>query len=75
MNKDSMKHPDLRVIRLENVLDLVAISRASHFAKLDKKSTSYDPSYPRPVKIGRRSVRYVELEIVEWLTARMEARP
>jgi len=74
MIKGSSKYPNLRILRLKEVLDLVAISRASHFAKLDKKSKSYDPSYPRPIFVGKRTVRYVEREIVEWLTAIMEAR-
>lgn len=74
MHEDTKKHSKLRVLRLREVLDLVSISRAAHFAKLDVKSKSYDPTYPKPINLGRRSIRYVEQEVIDWLTARMEAR-
>ena len=74
MHKDTEKHQCPRVLRLQEVLDLISISRASHFAKLDKESKSYDPTYPKPISVGKRSMRYVEKEIVEWLTMQMEAR-
>lgn len=74
IQKSETKLPALRVLRLCEVLDLVSISRATHFAKLDEKSKSYDPTYPKPVSLGKRTVRYVEQEVLEWLTSRMEAR-
>lgn len=74
MLEDTKKYQKLRVIRLQEVLDLLSISRASHFSKLDNKSTSYDPTYPKPVKLGARSVGYVEHEVINWIEERMEER-
>ena len=64
----------LRVLRTREVLEMTSLSRAAHFAKLDPKSKSYDPDYPRPLKLGARSVGYVEKEVLDWIKARMGAR-
>ncbi|MEL7799358.1 MULTISPECIES: helix-turn-helix transcriptional regulator [Idiomarina] len=63
-----------KVLRLQEVLDLLSISKSYHFAKLDKNSKSYDPTYPKPISVGERSVRYIEQEVVDWVNARMEER-
>ena len=64
----------LKILKIDEVLKLTSLSRATHFAKLNKKSRSYDPEYPKPIKLGPRSVGYVEQEVIDWLQARMEAR-
>jgi prophage regulatory protein len=64
----------LRILKINEVLELTSLSRATHFAKLNAKSKSYDPNYPKPIKLGPRSVGYVEQEVIDWLRARMEAR-
>ncbi|MBQ0747108.1 MAG: AlpA family phage regulatory protein [Marinobacter sp.] len=66
--------PPLRILKIDEVLEMTSISRATHFAKLNAKSKSYDPDYPKPLKLGPRSVGYVEQEVIDWLQARMEAR-
>jgi prophage regulatory protein len=65
----------LRILKIHEVLEMTSLARATHFAKLNAKSASYDPEYPKPIKLGARSVGYVEQEVVAWLQARMEARP
>lgn len=70
------KRPKLpgKVLRLQEVLDLLSISKSYHFAKLDKNSKQYDPTYPKPISLGERSVRYIEQEVIDWLNARVEER-
>lgn len=63
-----------RVLRLQEVLDLLSISKSYHFAKLDRNSKSYDPTYPKPISVGERSVRYIEQEVIDWINARKEER-
>jgi prophage regulatory protein len=64
----------MRILKMHEVLEMTSLSRATHFAKLNAKSKSYDPDYPKPLKLGERSVGYVEQEVIDWLQARMEAR-
>jgi len=64
----------LKILKIHEVLEMTSLSRATHFAKLNAKSASYDPEYPKPLKLGARSVGYVEQEVIDWLQAKMEAR-
>lgn len=70
------KRPKLpgKVLRLQEVLNLLSISKSYHFAKLDKNSKQYDPTYPKPISLGERSVRYIEQEVIDWINARKEER-
>jgi prophage regulatory protein len=75
MNATSMTTTTpLKILKIDEVLEMTSLSRATHFAKLNEKSKSYDPDYPKPLKLGARSVGYVEQEVINWLQAKMEAR-
>ncbi|WP_278355082.1 MULTISPECIES: AlpA family phage regulatory protein [Idiomarina] len=74
MQERSFKSLPSKVLRLQEVLDLLSISKSYHFAKLDKNSKSYDPTYPKPISVGERSVRYIEQEVIDWVNARKEER-
>jgi len=63
-----------KLLKIKEVLEMTSLSRSAHFLKLDKNSEYYDPTYPRPVKTGARSVGYVEQEVVDWVKARMDER-
>ncbi|WP_366090039.1 AlpA family phage regulatory protein [uncultured Dechloromonas sp.] len=69
----------LRLIRLAELLLLLACSRSTVYLRLDPKSPYYDPSFPRPIKLsghanGRGAVAWVESEVEAWIAERMAAR-
>lgn len=66
MKKHMLK--DVRVLRLPSVQACVGLSRSSVYAKLDPNSTSHDPTFPRPVRLGGERSR-----AVGWLAADVEA--
>lgn len=74
MQSSFLTHPPVRVVGIKKVLEMTSLSRSTHFEKLNKRSKSYDPTYPRPLKLGARSVGYVEQEVIDWVKARMEER-
>ena len=55
----------MRLIRLSEVMHKTGFSRSRIYT---------DPSFPQRVKLGQRSVAWVEAEIDEWIAARMDAR-
>lgn len=61
-----------QLLRLADVLKILSISKAYHFALLNKNSKSYDPTYPKPISIGARSVRYSEGEVLAWIQTKKE---
>lgn len=74
MQSYPINDPAIRIISTKEVLKITSLSRTSHFEKLNRSSRSYDPTYPRPLKLGARSVGYVEQEVINWVKLKMEER-
>lgn len=59
----------LRRITLQGKIDL---SRASIYNKLNPKHPQYDPTFPKPIKLGANTVGWLEHEVDAWILARVE---
>jgi prophage regulatory protein len=70
--------PD-QLLREHNVLRIPACSkkiglkRSAIYDKLTPKSPRYDPTFPRPIRLGARAVGFLEAELDTWLDARIAA--
>ena len=56
-----------RLLRLSEVLTRTGLARTTIYRKIR------DGSFPEPLKIGARAVRWPESEITAWLAARPRA--
>ncbi len=56
------------VLKLAKVMQITALSRSSIYSFMEKGS------FPAAIKLGPRSVGWLEQEIREWLADRVEAR-
>jgi prophage regulatory protein len=63
----------LNVIRLPKLKVKLDISKSSVYSWLDPKSPNYDPTFPKPIRLGAKAVAWVELEIDEWLEMRIKS--
>lgn len=57
-----------RVLRRREVEQRVGMARSSLYAAVARGE------FPRPVKLGGRSVAWIEREIAEWIAARIAER-
>ena len=64
----STRPPEVRFIRMREVLVICGKSRSSVYEAIQKGQ------FPKPVKLGGRSSAWVKSEIDQWLRARMTAR-
>lgn len=64
----SSRLPDVRFIRLKEVLAICGKSRSSVYEAVQKGE------FPKPVKLGGRSSAWVKSEIEQWVQARIKAR-
>ncbi|MCX0428574.1 MULTISPECIES: helix-turn-helix transcriptional regulator [Aeromonas] len=64
-----------RVIRLKELLRLIALSRATVYDRINPKSKRFDPSFPRPIKLGAASVGWSLNEVMAWIAERPQAHP
>ncbi|MCW5879705.1 MAG: AlpA family phage regulatory protein [Anaerolineae bacterium] len=60
------------ILRIPAVCSRIGLSRSSVYDRLNPSSKSFDPSFPRPISIGPRSVGFVEEEIDRWIDQRIE---
>lgn len=60
----------LVILRRKQLEERIGIKRSSIYDKLDPKSKHYDPTFPRMVSLGARSVGWYEHEVEEWLASR-----
>jgi prophage regulatory protein len=64
----------LVLLKLKQVLKKTGLSRSSVYNKLDARSSHYDPTFPRQVRLGAASVAWVESEVEEWIESRIKMR-
>jgi prophage regulatory protein len=60
-----------RLLRRKQVEQAIGLSRSTIYARLDKNSPRYDPTFPKPITLGSMSVAWVESEIQGWISSRI----
>ncbi len=56
--------------RLPTVTQKTGVSRSDIYNKLNPKSPYYDSSFPKPIKLGARSIGWYAHEIQAWIESR-----
>lgn len=64
----SLKSP--RILRLPAVMKKLSVARATIYDWLNPKSPRYDPTFPRQIQLGQKSVGWLESDLDQWLLAR-----
>ena len=65
----------LTILRRKQVEARTGLSRSSIYARLrpnPKRPGDYDPSFPKPVSVGAKSVGWIEAEIEAWIAAQIQ---
>ncbi|SDH55884.1 AlpA family transcriptional regulator [Variovorax sp. OV700] len=73
LDTHSAKAP-LVILRRKQVETRTGLSRSTIYDKLDPNSPRHDPSFPKQIKLSSSSSGWLESEIDDWLTGRMNAR-
>lgn len=64
-----------RVMRERDVRERTGIkSRTGLYARISEKSPYYDPTFPRPFRIGKSAIGWNAVEIDAWIRKQMESR-
>jgi len=58
------------IVRPREIKAVTGISRTTAYCKNNPKSRDYDPAFPRPVKLGAKSVGWRFDELQTWLESR-----
>lgn len=65
----------LKILRMEQLVDKLSISRSSIYAKMNPRTPQYDPTFPLPITLGARSKGWSEPAIEMWLISKQEKSP
>ncbi|MGL6627643.1 helix-turn-helix transcriptional regulator [Aeromonas jandaei] len=63
--------PRVKVLRIPAVKDKVGVANSTVYDWLNPKSPRYDPTFPRPIRLGKHSVGWIESELDEWILNRV----
>lgn len=62
------------VIRRKQVEIHTGLSRSTIYSKTNRKSRYYDPTFPKPIRLGGNSVAWIAQEIDIWVGNRIAQR-
>ncbi|WP_439641294.1 helix-turn-helix transcriptional regulator [Nevskia sp.] len=66
--------PSIRILRLRDLSMKIGLRSSSIYDRLNKNSPRFDPTFPKPIKLGQSSaIGFVEGEVDAWLEAQIEA--
>lgn len=72
MNELHQKFP--AILRRKEVEKRIGLSKSSIYDRLNRRSPRFDATFPKPVKLGVNAIGFVEFEVGEWISARINAR-
>lgn len=67
-----------RIIRLKQVMAMTGLSRSTIYDRMNPKSSRYDASFPRSIKLGSNNLQsgaigWEEGAIQQWIQQRIQA--
>jgi prophage regulatory protein len=62
-----MENPPYTLLSIRQISARLGISKSTIYRRLDHKDKLYDPKFPRPLKVGETTTRWIENEVTEWI--------
>lgn len=62
----------IRLVRAKDFYAIFGIPDSTRADWENPKSKRYDPTFPKKIRLGRRSVAYNYAEVMAWLASRQE---
>ncbi len=60
----------IQVLRMKSAVKMLGISRSSIYNKLTPRHPSFDPSFPRPISLGHRSIGWRVADLNKWVCSK-----
>ncbi|MCO7556592.1 helix-turn-helix transcriptional regulator [Metapseudomonas otitidis] len=62
-----MPSTPLKILRIKDVQARIGLARSTIYDRLDIHSPRYDSSFPKPIKIGKSAIGWLESSINQWI--------
>ena len=63
----------IEIIRRRTLEVRVGLTRSTIYDKINPKSPRYDPTFPKPIRLGGNSVGWIASEVDAWLEQQIQA--
>lgn len=63
-----------KVWRLSSVADATGLRKSSIYNRISVTSKYYDPTFPKPFKLGPRAVGFLKSEVESWIDQKVTKR-
>jgi prophage regulatory protein len=61
----------MQILRMAEVTRRVGLSKSTIYDRINPKSTRYDKTFPKPIKIGLSAVGWLDEHINVWIESRI----
>ena len=66
-------YPPDSILRRAQVETITGLKKSSIYNLMSVRSAYFDPSFPRPRKLGKRAVGWIASEVFAWVASRVAA--
>ncbi|EPE2430916.1 TPA: AlpA family phage regulatory protein [Pseudomonas aeruginosa] len=70
MSKENTAKPVIRILRMRQLRECLGLSRSTIYDRLNPASPRYDSAFPKPIKLGRSAVGWIEEDVYKWIDSR-----
>lgn len=64
--------PSMQALRIRAVCAYLGLSRSSIYNKITKTSQYFDPTFPKPYKLGASAIAWDRAQLEAWTISRMQ---
>lgn len=64
-----MPTSERRIIRIKELTSLIGLSRSTIYDRLNAKSQRFDPTFPKPIKLGVAAIGWHSAAVHEWINS------
>jgi len=61
----------MQILRMAEVARRVGLSKSTIYDRINPKSTRYDNTFPKPIKIGLSAIGWLDEHINGWIESRI----
>lgn len=58
-----------RIIRIKELSALIGLSRSTIYDRLNPKSQRFDPTFPKPIKLGASAIGWHSAAVQQWINS------
>lgn len=59
-----------KIIRIKDVVSMIGVARSTIYDWINSESPRFDPTFPKPIKLGKNSVGWIQYQLIAWIESK-----